>query len=302
MLWGEHPGGPLAQLAEQRTFNPLVVGSSPTWPTAHGSEAWPPARRRAPRPVSAGRGARSFPGRCVPVRLPASSPCVCLRLPARTDGPSPPGAGREIRWTSWPQRVASSTVTPVLRTDRLLLDPYTPEDEEAFVALFQDTRVSRWMGDGPTTEAEDRALFGRVFTKVYAENLFDVWAVRRDGRAGRARRNQADRGRRRPRDHLRAGPGGLGIGPRHRDRGGDRRVRLRHPRPDRGARHGGRAQHGIPGPARPHRLHARPGRPGGRRLHHPRPDPAPPLSAGGPPQRGAPHPLGCGWGAGSCGV
>ncbi|MEV6682047.1 GNAT family N-acetyltransferase [Streptomyces erythrochromogenes] len=73
-------------------------------------------------------------------------------------------------------------MTPVLRTERLLLDPYTPEDEEAFVALFQDTRVSRWMGDGPATEEEDRALFGRVFTKVYAEDLFDVWAVRRDGR------------------------------------------------------------------------------------------------------------------------
>ncbi|MFI8341247.1 GNAT family N-acetyltransferase [Streptomyces sp. NPDC085639] len=73
-------------------------------------------------------------------------------------------------------------MTPVLRTERLLLDPYTPEDEEAFVALFQDVRVSRWMGDGTATEAEDRALFGRVFTKVYAENLFDVWAVRRDGR------------------------------------------------------------------------------------------------------------------------
>ncbi|MEW2135265.1 GNAT family N-acetyltransferase [Streptomyces sp. NPDC005409] len=73
-------------------------------------------------------------------------------------------------------------MTPVLRTARLVLDPYVPEDEEAFVALFQDTRVSRWMGDGPTTEAEDRALFGRVFTKVYAEDLFDVWAVRHHGR------------------------------------------------------------------------------------------------------------------------
>ncbi|MFB6558486.1 MULTISPECIES: GNAT family N-acetyltransferase [unclassified Streptomyces] len=73
-------------------------------------------------------------------------------------------------------------MTPVLRTERLVLDPYVPEDEEGFVALFQDARVSRWMGDGPTSEAEDRALFGRVFTKVYAEDLFDVWAVRRDGR------------------------------------------------------------------------------------------------------------------------
>ncbi|MEU4896583.1 GNAT family N-acetyltransferase [Streptomyces sp. NPDC044780] len=74
-------------------------------------------------------------------------------------------------------------MTPTLRTARLLLEPYRPEDEDAFVALFQDRRVSRWMGNGrPAPEAEDRALFGRVFTKVYARRLFDVWAVREDGR------------------------------------------------------------------------------------------------------------------------
>ncbi|MEU8436492.1 GNAT family N-acetyltransferase [Streptomyces sp. NPDC029216] len=72
-------------------------------------------------------------------------------------------------------------MTPTLRTERLLLTPYVPEDEADFVALFQDTRVSRWMGDGPASEEEDRALFGRIFTKVYARELFDVWAVRRDG-------------------------------------------------------------------------------------------------------------------------
>ncbi|MER7577889.1 GNAT family N-acetyltransferase [Streptomyces sp. NPDC126514] len=72
-------------------------------------------------------------------------------------------------------------MTPTLRTERLLLEPYIPEDEEDFVALFQDTRVSQWMGEGPACEAADRALFGRIFTKVYAQELFDVWAVRRDG-------------------------------------------------------------------------------------------------------------------------
>ncbi|MFC9951782.1 GNAT family N-acetyltransferase [Streptomyces prasinus] len=72
-------------------------------------------------------------------------------------------------------------MTPTLRTGRLVLEPYTPEDEEDFVALFQDPRVSRWMGDGPACEAADRALFGRIFTNVYARDLFDVWAVRRDG-------------------------------------------------------------------------------------------------------------------------
>ncbi|NUP28573.1 MAG: GNAT family N-acetyltransferase [Nocardia sp.] len=73
-------------------------------------------------------------------------------------------------------------MTSTLRTQRLVLARYVPGDEEGFVALFQDTRVSRWMGDGPSSEAADRALFGRVFTKVYADDLFDIWAVRRDGR------------------------------------------------------------------------------------------------------------------------
>lgn len=72
-------------------------------------------------------------------------------------------------------------MTPTLRTARLLLEPYVPEDEHDFIALFQDRRVSRWMGDGPSSVADDRALFGRIFTKVYAQSLFDVWAVRRDG-------------------------------------------------------------------------------------------------------------------------
>ncbi|MFF5587626.1 GNAT family N-acetyltransferase [Streptomyces hygroscopicus] len=74
-------------------------------------------------------------------------------------------------------------MTPTLRTARLLLEPYRPQDEDRFVALFQDGRVSRWMGDGkPVPEADDRALFGRIFTKVYARRLFDVWAVRENGR------------------------------------------------------------------------------------------------------------------------
>ncbi|MFF3838804.1 GNAT family N-acetyltransferase [Streptomyces sp. NPDC001930] len=70
---------------------------------------------------------------------------------------------------------------PTLRTERLLLEPYVPSDEEAFIALFQDPGVSAWMGDGPASEEDDRALFGRIFTKVYAQELFAVWAVRRDG-------------------------------------------------------------------------------------------------------------------------
>ena len=72
-------------------------------------------------------------------------------------------------------------MTPTLRTKRLLLSPYVPADEEDFVALFQDARVSQWIGDGLATETEDREMFGRVFTNVYAQNRFDIWAVREDG-------------------------------------------------------------------------------------------------------------------------
>jgi RimJ/RimL family protein N-acetyltransferase len=72
-------------------------------------------------------------------------------------------------------------MTPKLQTERLVLEPYVPQDEEDFVALFQDTRVSQWMGDGPESEESDRALFGRVFTNVYDTGAFDVWAVRENG-------------------------------------------------------------------------------------------------------------------------
>ncbi|SIN40681.1 GNAT family N-acetyltransferase [Micromonospora cremea] len=72
--------------------------------------------------------------------------------------------------------------TPTLRTDRLLLEPYQPADAEDFVALLADPEVGRFMGDGPLTVADATDLFERVFSRVYADDLFDVWAVRRDGR------------------------------------------------------------------------------------------------------------------------
>lgn len=76
---------------------------------------------------------------------------------------------------------ASRLMTPTLRTDRLVLEPYVPADEAGFVALFADTRVSQWMGDGPEPEEANRALFWRVFTDVYDVDKFDVWAVRENG-------------------------------------------------------------------------------------------------------------------------
>jgi hypothetical protein len=74
------------------------------------------------------------------------------------------------------------TPSPTLRTDRLLLEPYVPADEVGFVALFTDTRVSRWMGVGRYPEARCREVFGTIFSRACAPGGFDVWAVRHEGR------------------------------------------------------------------------------------------------------------------------
>lgn len=62
-----------------------------------------------------------------------------------------------------------------------MLERYVHADEEDFVALFMDERVSRHIGDGPQPEADVRALFWRVFSNVYDKGAFDVWAVRENG-------------------------------------------------------------------------------------------------------------------------
>jgi RimJ/RimL family protein N-acetyltransferase len=73
-------------------------------------------------------------------------------------------------------------MTPTLRTERLLLEPYTAADEDDYVALFRDEKVARWMGSGPVDETADRELFGRFLADVHAHDRFDVWAVRQGRR------------------------------------------------------------------------------------------------------------------------
>ncbi|MDT0421278.1 GNAT family N-acetyltransferase [Streptomyces evansiae] len=72
-------------------------------------------------------------------------------------------------------------VTPELRTERLVLSPYVRADEEDFVSLFQTAAFGEHFGDGMQSPEQDRALFARIFSYVYAEERFPVWAVRLDG-------------------------------------------------------------------------------------------------------------------------
>ncbi|MGW7486402.1 GNAT family N-acetyltransferase [Streptomyces sp. NPDC054786] len=72
-------------------------------------------------------------------------------------------------------------MTPILRTDRLILSPYRPEDEDVFVALLGDEEVCRWMGQERSPEEEIRGVFKAILNEIYTKNLFDVWAVWAEG-------------------------------------------------------------------------------------------------------------------------
>ncbi len=73
---------------------------------------------------------------------------------------------------------ATDTKTAVLTTARTTLRPYTRVDQDFFVSLFQDRDVCRFVADGKVGSPEDdRALFGRIFDPVYAQDRFAVWAV-----------------------------------------------------------------------------------------------------------------------------
>ncbi|MEV5122664.1 GNAT family N-acetyltransferase [Streptomyces decoyicus] len=72
-------------------------------------------------------------------------------------------------------------MTPILRTERLVLSPYRPEDEDAFVALLRDEEVCRWMGQERSPEEEIRAVFAAILNEIYPKNMFDVWGVWAEG-------------------------------------------------------------------------------------------------------------------------
>ncbi|QKW53769.1 GNAT family N-acetyltransferase [Streptomyces buecherae] len=72
-------------------------------------------------------------------------------------------------------------MTPTLRTARMTLTPYRPEDEDAFVGLLRDEEVCRWMGQERAPEADLRAVFKVIMDEIYPQSRFDLWAVWLDG-------------------------------------------------------------------------------------------------------------------------
>lgn len=68
-------------------------------------------------------------------------------------------------------------MTTTLRDDRLELRPYTPADEDVFVALLSDPDVIRWMGMPPGDAA---SVFRRAF-QAETRPSWDIWAICEDG-------------------------------------------------------------------------------------------------------------------------
>ena len=64
---------------------------------------------------------------------------------------------------------------PTLRTERLILRPWRPEDLEPFAALNADSRVAEMLG-GPGDRAFSDALAER-FNASFAEHGFGYWAI-----------------------------------------------------------------------------------------------------------------------------
>jgi len=63
-----------------------------------------------------------------------------------------------------------------MKTERLILRPYVEQDKSAFIKLFTDAAVMKYVGDGVLTEAQAEAFWLKLFEKLYPQG-FDIWAV-----------------------------------------------------------------------------------------------------------------------------
>jgi RimJ/RimL family protein N-acetyltransferase len=57
-----------------------------------------------------------------------------------------------------------------------MLRRYEQGDRDACVALFTDSEILRYVGDGAVTPEQAVTLFSKCF-EIYAEGRFDLWAI-----------------------------------------------------------------------------------------------------------------------------
>jgi len=66
---------------------------------------------------------------------------------------------------------------PEIKTERLLLRGWTPEDHAPFAAMCADPEVMRYIGNGATRTADEAARNIRSFAEQWARCGFGVFAV-----------------------------------------------------------------------------------------------------------------------------
>jgi len=73
--------------------------------------------------------------------------------------------------------VAGAMSVPTLRTDRLVLRAWRPEDRAPFAAMNSEPDVTRWIGDGvPLAAEESDALIERI-SQHWRGRGFGLWAA-----------------------------------------------------------------------------------------------------------------------------
>jgi len=71
---------------------------------------------------------------------------------------------------------------PILKTERLILKPYSINDEDRYVEIALDAISAQFMGGSTSNETEERKLFKKVF-EVYQrsdERWFWIWGIYKD--------------------------------------------------------------------------------------------------------------------------
>lgn len=63
-----------------------------------------------------------------------------------------------------------------LETERLILKRYSENDRDAFIKLFTDEAVMKYVGDGVMTRAQAEAFWEKLFAVLYPQN-YNIWAV-----------------------------------------------------------------------------------------------------------------------------
>lgn len=74
-------------------------------------------------------------------------------------------------------------IPPELISNRFLLRPYNPSDEDRYVEMACDDVTIKYMGGANGSESEERELFKKIFDIYTANNtrIFWIWGIYKDG-------------------------------------------------------------------------------------------------------------------------